>query len=95
MRIFCAKCASKHIAQAIILLNESKLGYPLHKWLAIGHLAEAETEIEPRYNKFAQAIREVRLEIEREDDSNKLVELLINCIKLIDTKDKTACSYWR
>jgi len=94
MRIFCAKCSSKHIAQAIVLLNESKLGYPIHKWLAIGHLAEAEAEIESKYPKFAQKIREVRLEVESEGESESILGLLINCVKLIN-KDPQGCSYWR
>lgn len=36
-------------------------GYPLHIWLAVGHLAEAETESCSKYPEFATEIRKVRL----------------------------------
>ena len=59
-RFLCTKCARKHIAQAIILIHESKTGYPNHIWLAVGHLAEAEAEIEIKYHKVAEKIRNER-----------------------------------
>jgi len=40
----CPMCTLKHLGQAIVLLNESLLGYPTHRWIAIGHMAEAEAE---------------------------------------------------
>ena len=44
MREHCWECVMKHIAQACILEGEARLGYPVHMWLAMGHLAEAEAE---------------------------------------------------
>jgi len=44
MRKQCLECTLKHVAQALVLLCEVPKGYPLHKWVAIGHLAEAEDE---------------------------------------------------
>jgi hypothetical protein len=41
----CPDCTRKHIAQAIITLQESIDGHPEHRMLAIGHLAEAVAEI--------------------------------------------------
>lgn len=59
----CQDCARKHIAQAVVLLSESLLGYPEHKWLAIGHLAEASEECLEEFPEIAQAIRQARLEL--------------------------------
>ena len=61
MRKSCLDCARKHVAQAEILLQESVLGYPEHFWLAIGHLAEAETELTHQWLHLAIMIREHRL----------------------------------
>jgi len=63
MRTSCLKCIRKHIAQASILMDESHLGYPHHKWYAIGHLAEAESEALLDYPKLSLEIRELRLKI--------------------------------
>lgn len=59
----CQDCTRKHIAQAIILLQESLLGYPEHKWLAIGHMAEASEECLGEFPAVAQMIRKDRLAI--------------------------------
>ena len=61
MRPSCLDCARKHVAQASILLDEAALGYPEHKWLAVGHLAEAEAETLKVWPKLAETIREHRL----------------------------------
>lgn len=61
MRPVCLFCVSKHIAQAIVLVTEATLGYPEHIWLAVGHLAEAETESVSEFPELADKIREVRL----------------------------------
>ena len=94
MRPFCGKCARKHIAQAIVLLNESHLGYPSHLWLAIGHLAEAEAEIDAKYPDIAQKIREERLKIIDTGDSDALLGIIIEISDLAD-KNKDNCDYWR
>ena len=60
----------RHVAQAIILMVESRLGYPHHRWFACGHLAEAEgllqkPEEQERLRVFRLAImsgQAVRLE---------------------------------
>jgi len=44
MRPFCLLCILKHLSQADVLMDEALLGYPMHRWRAIGHMAEAESE---------------------------------------------------
>lgn len=61
MRKSCLNCARKHVAQASVLNDEAFLGYPSHIWLAIGHLAEAESECVKDHPGLAAEIRESRL----------------------------------
>ena len=56
----CAHCAKKHLCQAMVLLDESMNGYPEHRWMAIGHVAEAESEIAGLYADIAGMLREAR-----------------------------------
>ena len=64
MRKSCVACALKHLAQAEILLTEAALGYPKHRLLAIGHLAEAESEILALSSSTAKDIRTSRMGID-------------------------------
>lgn len=59
----CMDCVRKHLAQAQVLLDEAQLGYPHHRWLAVGHLAEAESECLDEHDDFARKIRECRLDV--------------------------------
>lgn len=75
----CFFCVRKHLAQAQVLLDESQLGYPLHRWLAVGHLAEAESEVLRESVEFASKIRETRIRIMgqcTEGDCNSIMSLL-------------------
>jgi hypothetical protein len=56
-------CVRKHLAQAQVLLDEAHLGYPHHRWLAVGHLAEAESECLDEQAEFARKIRSCRLDV--------------------------------
>ena len=76
MRESCLDCTRKHIAQAIILLTESKLGHPEHKWLAVGNLAEAEAESVQTFPALANHIREARLKIIDDDYNIDLIALI-------------------
>lgn len=79
MRETCVFCVSKHIAQAIVLVTECCQGYPLHIWVAIGHLAEAETESCSKFPLLACKIRKVRLALmgqEGEFNHTDLMNLL-------------------
>jgi len=63
MRNPCWDCTRKHLAQASILLDETHLGYPHYRWLAVGHMAEAESEIMSTNLDFAKMVRELRCQI--------------------------------
>jgi len=60
MRDTCLDCALKHIAQAEVLMEEAFLGYPLHSYYAIGHLAEAEAELLAEHAPLADSVRILR-----------------------------------
>lgn len=77
MRKPCLQCAMKHLAQAEILLEEAALGYPDHYFLAIGHLAEAESEVLGVSIEAATEIRAARLALEHTSlPYSDLLELL-------------------
>lgn len=63
-REFCPRCAIKHLAQARALMLETRKGYPLHVWYAMGHMAEAEDEIVEFMPEQAELIRVERKKIE-------------------------------
>ena len=87
MRESCLDCTRKHIAQALILLTESKLGHPEHKWLAVGHLAEAEAESVQKFPSLANTIRFVRLTIIDDDYNVDLIELIKQAGTLNEKED--------
>lgn len=60
----CPDCVRKHLGQACVLCQEALQGYPDHRWLAIGHLAEAEAEIEGMSPALAERFREERKALE-------------------------------
>jgi hypothetical protein len=62
-RTTCLDCTRKHIAQAIVLLGEAQMGYPEHRWLAVGHLAEATEESMGDYPVLAADLRMERLAV--------------------------------
>jgi hypothetical protein len=76
MRETCLMCVSKHIAQAIVLVIEAQLGYQLHLWLAVGHLAEAESECIEKYPCFSNNIRKVRMVLSGQEGVFKSTDLM-------------------
>jgi len=64
MRESCGNCTIKHLAQASILLEEARHGYPLHQYLAWGHMAEAASEIEMWSMVLADKIRQERKQLQ-------------------------------
>jgi len=68
MRSSCLNCARKHLAEALILAIEERQGYKLHKWLAIGEMAQAEAELIQKYPDIANEIRAGRKEYEAGTD---------------------------
>lgn len=85
----CIDCVRKHLAQACVLLDETELGYPHHRWLAVGHLAEAESESLREYPEFARKIRECRIQIMTHQPQALCMEELIRkaCILAGDITD--------
>jgi len=67
VRPTCTDCAIKHLAQAAILLQESRHGYPDHIYYARGHLAEAEAELARLYPVHADLVRTERKLLEEDD----------------------------
>lgn len=57
----CLLCVRKHLAQAAVLMDEALQGYPEHRWLAVGHMAEASAESVLAYPRLAAEIRKHRL----------------------------------
>jgi len=77
MRETCLMCVKKHLAQAIVLCREARTDYPIHQQFAVGHLAEAEEEIEKEYPKLAYKIRVARFAVSADvHNSDQIVILL-------------------
>jgi len=76
------------LAQALILLEESRHGHPTHKWLAIGHLAEAASEIESYDVTIYGMIREARKNVEEHGvcDIMEILEALEAVTKYLETQ---------
>ncbi len=60
----CARCAVKHLGQAAVLMKETRLGYPLHIYYALAHMAEASDELVDLMPEEANAVRDERIKIE-------------------------------
>ncbi len=88
MREGCLLCVRKHLAQASILMDESILGYPHHRWLAIGHLAEAESECIEHSILITNEIRKIRLQIMHNCENPKIEYLIIQVSKLAREDDQ-------
>lgn len=80
MRDSCFDCTRKHLAQAAVLNLEYRTGdYPVHKWYAVGHLAEAADEIIKEYPAIAATIRDMRIAYMEEDTDfnvSSVIELI-------------------
>jgi len=63
----CVLCCCKHLAQAHVLIKETHKDYPHHKWIAMGHMAEAEDEVLNAHKAMASAIRVARLQYQNDD----------------------------
>lgn len=96
-REVCRECVLKHIAQAIVLVDEAINGYPEHRYLAIGHLAEAESECIAGYPELANEIRLVRKVIYALTEATKynhlfaLNALITKALKMKEDEGYGAC----
>lgn len=68
MRKACVACALKHLGQARALLKEVRKGYPEHWAFAMGHLAEAEDELEELFPSLTSVVRSERKQLELSPD---------------------------
>ena len=68
MRPTCTDCAIKHLAQASILLQESRHGYPDHIYYARGNMAEAEAELAKLYPVHSDLVRTERKLLEQDGE---------------------------
>ncbi len=73
----CRRCTLKHLGQAAALFQEALQGYPGHRWLAIGHLAEAEAEIEAEDHEIASRLRQMRKQAEDSDYVPEVLEVIV------------------
>lgn len=95
MRKECFYCTRKHLAQAEVLMTEAKLGYPMHMYLAIGHLAEAEAEILAEDEALAKYIRSKRKAYEEGSDIDtlELIEMVCELESSVSESDTDAQMY--
>ena len=68
----CLNCYRKHLGQAIVLMIEGEMGYPEHRWLAVGHMAEAEAETILDFPELANSVREER--VKYQESINKVLQ---------------------
>jgi hypothetical protein len=70
-------------------MDEAALGYPHHRWLAVGHLAEAESESLREQPQLSAAIRACRIEIMTGKRETNCIEELIRkaCVLAGDVSD--------
>lgn len=78
----CILCVKKHLGQAAVLFQEALQGYPAHRWLAIGHLAEAEAESQELDAGFSTLLRDERKKAEVGDYIPDCTDLLMKCGEL-------------
>lgn len=84
----CIQCVQKHLAQAAVLLMEARLGYPLHRVLAWGHMAEAECEC-LQWHGLAISIREERVRgVENPDYDPDMMALIERAVEVEAAEDK-------
>lgn len=56
----CLECVEKHLGSAAVLMEEAARGWPDHRLLAIGHLAQAEEESHDDIPLLAERVRSLR-----------------------------------
>lgn len=76
LRDNCLNCARKHLASALIIALEVRVGALdiHHKWLVIGHISEAEVELVIKWPHLALELREHRKAYE--DDGDYILPLM-------------------
>jgi hypothetical protein len=64
------------------------MGYELHRWLAVGHLAEAETESCSEFPEMANDIRKVRLALMGQEGIFHHNDLMVLLKKIRDIAER-------
>lgn len=78
----CLDCTRKHLSTAFTFLNETHLGYPEHRWLAVGELTHASLESAELYPEFSNKIRDVAtLPTMNGHESSRKVDVLLLIIE--------------
>jgi len=90
LRPGCYDCARKHLSQAYILYLEALQGYPEHRYLAIGHIAEAAEEILEYSLTMATEFRELRKRIESEEQADFPIIFILGQIEDLESKELIA-----
>lgn len=84
----CILCGIKHCAKAIALLTESRLGYPLHRYLAAGEIAEMESET-MQWPDLAIKAREERTKMMEDPQYEPdMMGLLEEAVKILNEERK-------
>jgi hypothetical protein len=83
----CLLCYRKHLGTAAVFENEAKLGYPAHKWLAVGELCAAENEVLNKYPELSVTTREYRKAYMEQDVAVPTIQL-INLATELETMEK-------
>jgi hypothetical protein len=81
MRDSCLLCVRKHLAKALVLASECRLGYPHHRDLVIGNMSEAEDEAVKAHPELAAAIRTERLRYERDRSYCPKLQMLLGQVR--------------
>jgi hypothetical protein len=87
-RASCIDCSRKHVSQAEVLMEESKQGYPMHRWLAIGHLAEASAELLEEHPDMADFIRQERLKYMDDEEYGVATVAILEQLTELDGADE-------
>lgn len=66
----------RYVAQAYILDKESRFGYPLHQYLAIGKLDIVETELYQKHPHIAEMINTERKLMEKQEHFPAILDIL-------------------
>lgn len=79
----CLFCVSKHLSQAYVLIVEAAQGYYMHRWIAVGHLAEAERECFIDYPQLANSIRALRAKMSNQNTFKYSPSEILMLLKIV------------
>lgn len=87
----CTACVLKHLSQAVVLLDEARQPeYAIHRWFAVGHLAEAEAEIAGLSSQLAEQIRTLRHELQEDPAAQVDVVAIMRAVLAVEAATASA-----